>query len=411
MTNKFFSKEIHFLKTESDDFTIQAPETYLSDLLLKKTDKIKKFENKLSRTKIADKKFVCAVIQISSDSSEFVEKNTKDLFEKTFNLVFDNISGIWESLTQTLFVITFWDFGKDKKASELVLLLKKKISRNLDADTCIGAANYPFKNFSKPHTFANAIKALDHAAFFGKNAYINFDATSLNICGDRLFQLSKSDKAIVEYKKGIEIEPDNINLINSLGVCYAVMGDLDKAQLEFDKALELNPEELMVIYNIARIYQIKKDTDKAITLLRKAHDIDPDVFEVELLLGQLLFQKSDNDRAMSHLEKAGTINSKSGLACRIKGQIHLMNSLFEKAGQEFNQAVKLNPSDAVSLSGYAKTMELQEKNLKIALTFAKNSVALEPDNSLFKERLRTLQEKIEEIEALEKNLNYNEQAL
>jgi hypothetical protein len=47
------------------------------------------------------------------------------------------------------------------------------------------------------------------------------------------------------------------------------------------------------------------------------------------------------------------------------------------------------------LSGYAKSLALQEKNLNIALTFARNSIDLEPDNTLFRQRFKIIQQKIE----------------
>ena len=87
------------------------------------------------------------------------------------------------------------------------------------------------------------------------------------------------------------------------------------------------------------------------------------------------------------LPTAAKINPKSGLAFRIKRGIFLAMNHPEKPYHEFNTAIKLNPTDAVSLSGYAKSMELQEKNL---------STALEPDNKLFKKRLKTILGKIEE---------------
>lgn len=261
----------------------------------------------------------------------------------------------------------------------------------------MGVAKFPYHDFSKSQTFANALKAIDHAAFFGPDTLIHFDATSLNISGDRLYQLNKSDMAIIEYEKGLDLKPDDINLINSLGVCFGVMGNLNKAKREFKKAMAINPTELMVIYNIGLLYQIEEDIDNAILYLRKAHDIDPCIFEVELLLGHLLIKKGSPDLAMPHLETAGRINPKSGLVFRMKGEIYLDGNLPEKAGPEFNKAIKLNPSDAISLSGYAKSLEVRGKNLNIALTFAKNSITFDPDNKLFKERLKIIQEKIDSL--------------
>ena len=395
MTIKFSSKEIHFLKTDSDDLNIKPPETYFSDLLLTKTVQTKAFQKRLSKAKIPGGKFLCAVIQISTDASDPIQEKAKSIFEAVFNSFLDNKRGIWENLNETSFVMAFWDYASVKKASGIIVAIKEKISTALKADILMGVSNFPFHDFSKTQTFTNALKAIDHAAFFGADTLIHFDATSLNISGDRLYQLNKCDLAIKEYQKGLEITPNDINLINSLGVCFGVMGKLDKAKLEFKKAMSINPNEPMVIYNMGLLYQIKGNVDKAIIYLRKAHGIDPLVFEVELLLGQLLMKKEHPGQALPHLEKASRTNPESGLAFRMKGEIFLADNHPEKASHEFNNAIKLNPCDAVSLSGYANSLELQEKNLNIALTFAKNSIALEPDNKLFKKRLKVIQDKIE----------------
>ncbi|MEN8211008.1 MAG: tetratricopeptide repeat protein [Thermodesulfobacteriota bacterium] len=409
MTNKFSSKEIRFLKNDSEDFKIKAPETYFSDLLWEKNIHVKTFKNRLLKAKISSKKFLCAVIQVSTMTkmSKTLQEKLKEVFEETFNSVLENKKGtnkrgIWESLNNTSFVFAFWDYKNEKKASQLIISLKEKISTALKADILIGVAKFPHHDFSIEETFNNAIKAIDHAAFFGPDTFIHFDATSLNISGDRLYQLNRYKMALNEYQKGLEIEPDNINLINSLGVCFGVMGELAKAKLEFKKAIKINPNEVMVIYNIGLIYQIEEDIDKAVIYLRKAHGIDSAVFEVELLLGSLLIKKNQPEQALPHLEKAGGINPESGLLFRMKGEIYLGKKLPEKAGREFNKAIKINPGDAISLSGYARSLELQDKNLHIARSFAQKSIDITPGNKLFQKRLKIIQKKMETNPVFEK---------
>ena len=395
MTPKFSSKEIHFLKTDSDDLNIKPPDTYFGDLLLNKTDRIKAFEERLSSAAMPKGTCLCAVLTIAPDVSGTTLEKAEATFESIFSQVLDNQRGLWESLSETSFALAFWDYDSEEKASLLLVSIKEKIASALNTDILTGVARFPFHNFEKSQILGNALKAADHAAFFGPDTLIHFDATSLNISGDRLYQLNQNDLAVKEYKKGLEIKPSDINLINSLGVCYGVMGKLDLARHEFEAAMKINPNEIMVLYNIGLLCRIDDDLDKAVIYLRKAHGIADTCFEVELLLGHLLNKKGQPDQALPHLESASRINPKSGMAFRIKGEIYLEKSLPEKAGQEFNTAIKLNPSDAVSLSGYAKSLALQEKNLKIALTFAKKSIALEPDNTLFKERLALILEKIE----------------
>ncbi len=397
MTSKFSSKEIHFLKTDADDSTIKPPETYFGDMLLDKPVQIQAFEKRLLKSDIHGENFLCAVIEISSEVSDTLKEKSKDTFEATFTSFLDHGRGIWESLSDTSFALAFWDYDNEKKASRLLVSLKEKIQSSLKADILMGVAKFPFHTFSKVQTFNNALKAIDHAAFFGPDTLIHFDATSLNISGDRLYQLNKHDLAIKEYQTGLEIKPKDINLINSLGVCYGVMGELDKAKEQFENAMKTNPSEVMVVYNLGLLNKIHDDVDKAIVYLRKAHGINDQIFEVELLLAHLLQGKQQEDQALIHLKAAEQINPNSGLVFRMKGELYLGKKQPDKAAQAFNAAIKLQPSDAASLSGYAKSMALQEKNLNIALTFAQNSVALEPKNKVFKNRLTFIKTKIEEI--------------
>ncbi|MBA3012851.1 MAG: tetratricopeptide repeat protein [Desulfobacula sp.] len=393
MIHKFASKEIHFLKAESDGHSIKPPATFFSDLLRDQTVQIERLNARLKSADIPGKDFICAVVQISGAVSEKTKEKAKDVFEACFDSVLDKERGLWESLDDTAFALVFWDYVKEENATRLISLLKEKISVALKADILMGIATFPFSGFQRNEILGNALKAIDHAAFFGNNHHIYFNAVSLNISGDRLYQLELHDQAILEYKRGLEVEPKNINLLNSLGVCYGVIGEIEKARKEFEKAIAINPVEVMVIYNIGLIHRINEDEDRAILYLKKAHGIDQNVYEIELLLGHLLFKQEKWRQALPYLEAASRLNPTSSMAFRMKGEIFL-DKLEKKdpqrAGIEFNQAVKLNPSDAISLSGYAQSMALQKKNLKIALSFASESVALEPMTPLFTTRLKQI---------------------
>lgn len=401
MAHHFTAREIHFLKADSDDLDIKAPDTYFSDLLLKKTQPVKSFEKRLLSEENGPNQFLCAVIQVSlppagKDRSQ--PDISRTIFEDTFNAILNEKKngvkrGIWESLNGTSFIFAFWDYTDEKKASALMVSLKDKISSALNSDIMVGIAKFPFHDFSAQQTIYNAFKAIDHAAFFGSDTLIHFDAVSLNICGDRLFHLDKHTLALNEYEKGLDIQPDNVNLLNSAGVCLSVMGNLSKALEIFEKAGKLVPDELMVVYNIGLLHKINGQVDKALVYLRKAHGIDGHVFEVELLLGLLLMKKNKAENALPHLETASEIQPESGTAFRVMGEIYLNQKNYDTAGKLFNTAIKINPEDAGSLSGYASAMSHLGKNLKIALSFARNSVALEPDNVQFQERLAFIEGK------------------
>lgn len=397
MTTKFSAKEIHFLKTDSDDKHLTPPLQYYGDVLLNKTAPVMNFEKRLSAAARLKDSFVCAVLQLVPDNDDLTFEKAGTAFENTFTSLLDNDRGIWEALDERSFVIALHVEKTNNKTTRMIKSLVEKLGSVFNAAYLAGISFFPFHDFDRSQTFANALKAVDHAAFFGPGTIQDFDATSINIHADRLFALQEYAKAIRQYETGLTIEPGNANLMNSLGVCFGVMDEQEKAKEYFKKAMDAAPQEPMSVYNFALVHYIEGDLEKAVLYLRKARSIRSDVFEVELLLGQLLVKQKKTKQALTHLETASRLNPESGMAFRLMGEIFLDQENPKDAAVHFNTAIKRNPSDAVSLSGYAKCLELRDKNLNIALSFAKNSVAIEPDNIVFRERLAVIREKIDNI--------------
>ena len=389
MMPKFNAKEIHFLK--SDD-PLSPPETYLSDLVFSKPDALANLEQRLTSDREREDNFVCAILQIPERETEEEQDQASQICETGLDALLNKNRGIWEALDHRTFALVYWDFKQKKKALRVLDTIIENISSGLKADVLCGLSWFPHREDADLDCLSNALKALDHAAFFGKDHRQEFDAVSLNISGDRRYQSGDCRTAVAEYKAGLALEPKNVNLLNSLGVCHGVMGDVELAAGYFEKALALNPNEIMVIYNMALIHQINELEDKAVLFLRKAHGIDPEVFEVELLLGHLMHKAGKTDQALPHLDRAIELNTQSGAALTVKGDILLEQEKPAEAGKLFGEAVKRNPGNARAISGYAISMALQKKNLSIALSFARESVTLDPGSPLFQERLETIEQ-------------------
>ena len=391
MMLKFIAKEIQFLKTAGDTPDLSPPEVYYSDLLNQPSKAFDVFSRRIADTCAPQKTFTTAAIQIDPAAPEETIDTANDIFHACFHSVLDEDRGIWECLDPFTAIFAFWDYKTAAQGKKLLDLLNEKISQALNAKVVMGTIAFPFHDFPIEEMAGCALKALDHAAFFGPGHTVEFDGLSLNISGDRLFRVNNIDEAIAEYEKGLSIAPADINLLNSLGVAFGVDTCLDKAMEFFEKARNINPEEVMVIHNIGLIHRINDKNDSALAYLKKAHGINPDVFEIELLLGHLLFKEKKIDPAMTHLDAAIRLKPESGTAFRIKGQILLDREDTPGAAAQFNQAVKRNPNDPEALSGYARAMALQKKNLSIALSFAKKSLDLNPENEQYRRCLEEIQ--------------------
>ncbi len=435
---KFSSKEIGFLKSDSGtEKTVDIIlKEYLSDNIFSDSLWMESFLQMLDQTEFHDGKFLCAVIRqnfpaenkahtsaavkdINKNACEnnsiekyrkknYTNKEHKTEKQKKNNtdqsvilsteillskLARDN-HGIWDRINNNIFVIAM-EYSDRKNNRKTVQNIKNHLSRTCKAPVAIGIAEFPFLDFTKKDTFYNAVKALDHSAFTGDDNLVFFDAVSLNISGDRLYHIGRTKDAAEEYRKGLEIEKDNINLLNSLGVCFGMMKKLEMANEEFQKAMDIDDREIMAVYNTGLVYEIKNDTEKALEYFIKASAINDEIFEIELGTGKQFYRTKKFAEALVHLKKAVKLNPVSSAPFRIMGDIFLEKAQYTKAAAAYKKAIKINPDDPFSLSGLGAAFEKQDKNLDIALSFARKSVAMEPENNLFRKRLDKIYQKKE----------------
>ena len=381
------SKDLLFLKSDSgtDDTAYTPPETYVSDLILDSTAWMDAFVSKLNKAHIPDNRFHLAVLRITAVKEDTSLSHT----ESSLADLTRNNAGIWGRITDQVFTLALWNLDPDQEKNRFGLL-KKRLASTLHAQISMGVARFPHLDYSRKDTFHNAIKALDHAAFFGRDSLAVFDDVSLNISGDRLYELGRVRDAALEYTRGLVINPKSLNLRNSLGVCYGVMNRLDKAMEEFDKAMAIDGADVMVIYNAGLAANLSGDPDLAVDLLQKASRLNSGIFEVELTAGSLLLKTDQVEQAMIHLDRASRLNPSSSAPMRVLGDHYLAVSKPDAAIPEYNKAIRLNPSDAQALSNLARAFDMLDKNLDIAVTFAREAVTLVPENPEFRKVLGSL---------------------
>ena len=268
--------------------------------------------------------------------------------------------------------------------------IKKRFSESRAETLTVGVAMFPTLSYEKYRIIENAGKAIDHAAFFGPGAVTAFDAVSLNISGDRFYQENDIDGAISEYRLALMLDPKNINVHNSMGVCHGIREELDKALDHFKTAMELDPKEVMPVYNAGYVHLIKKDYPRALDYFLQAGRIDANVFEVALQTGRVYLEIKQPEKGIPHLETASRLNSKSAAAQRLLGDALTSLNRIAEAETAYKTALKNNPHDAASLSALGALYETRGENADIALMFCKQAVEIDSENGLLQHRLGRL---------------------
>ncbi|MDR3154425.1 MAG: tetratricopeptide repeat protein [Deltaproteobacteria bacterium] len=224
----------------------------------------------------------------------------------------------------------------------------------------------------------------------GEAAAVAFGPQTLNILGDRLFDEGDVEGAIREYRRGLQLDPGHVNLLNSLGVCYGRLGDQRAAEAAFDDVLRLVPDDLMATFNKGLSLLLSGRPEEAERWLERSAALDPGNHEALYQLGKTALELGHAEKALTALEATSALKGKrAGLHCLL-GRARALAGDAAGARAAYKQAVKANPDDAESLSALGELYRGEGRDVAFALSLMRRSVELDPSNSLFRRRLGKL---------------------
>ena len=254
-----------------------------------------------------------------------------------------------------------------------------------------GISSYPLDDFSRTDTAQNCQKALLHATFLDSGSTVICDALSFNVSGDAYYGEGDLAGAVREYRRGLRIDDNDVNLLNSLGVTYALMNRTVDALGAFQQVLAIDDTNFMAWYNKGLGEQAGADYQAAVASYRQAQKYynrrDPDeaavISELRYQLGVCYFQTQAYDHCIETLKKwyrdqANQVQR--GRCCRFIGIscYHLGNPA--QASKWLQRGLSFNESDAESLSLLGELYLAGKEGDDIALRLCEKSVELEPDD-------------------------------
>ncbi len=330
-----------------------------------------------------------------TDSSSFavmLVSQDKETGDETFSrrlmaLVGPSAEGIPLNSSETYI---FLDNADKKKALSWAGKLKEKLPVASGATYLIGVACFPCIDFKKSDVVQNARKALLHAGFFGPGTITFFDSISQNVSGDIYYSEGDLVQAVKEYRKGLEMDPENLNLLNSLGETYAQMNKPRKAKPYFEAVLQNDSGHYMALFNLGMTCSSIGEDEKAIPYFEKALAVyrrsKPEKYQPNDLLLQLskLYCRTGRyKKAVTLLEKE-KITAQSGqdfparyVLLRFLGEAYLEVGRNNEAIRVLQQAIRYNPHDAHALSILGQLYALENEGDDIAVSLCEQAVNID----------------------------------
>lgn len=131
--------------------------------------------------------------------------------------------------------------------------------------------------------------------------------------GDAYDDIQEYEKAIGEYNKAIELNPNYTSAYYNRACAYAEMGQYSEAIADYDRTIELRPNHFLAYYNRGLVYSRIGENEKAIADYNRAIQVDPDDADAYYSRGLAYNKKGEVAKAVSDLEKCIELSTKPEL--------------------------------------------------------------------------------------------------
>jgi len=189
-----------------------------------------------------------------------------------------------------------------------------------------------------------AEKVLTHAVEIDQH-----DVNALSLLAQVEIALGKTDQAISNYKRGLELAPNNPQLYVALGSVYEKQGNWQAAQTVYQKALAIEPDNPLAANNLAYILvEHGGDINVALTLAQTARRGLPNLVNSADTLGWAYFHDGAFSVAAPLLEDAVKKAPDNSTYRYHLGLTYQKLNDSTRARAEFEKAIRLDPKSPIA---------------------------------------------------------------
>jgi len=149
---------------------------------------------------------------------------------------------------------------------------------------------------------------------------------------------------------GIEIDPDNTELLFELGVLYDKNGQTDDAIEQMQKVIELDSKHADALNYLGYTYADNGiRLEEAEALIRKALEQKPENGYIIDSLGWVYYQKGMYEKAVEYIEKAARLIPDDPIVLEHLGDVYEKLGESQKALDFYQQALEKKSENAAAL--------------------------------------------------------------
>ncbi len=173
-------------------------------------------------------------------------------------------------------------------------------------------------------------------------------AEALYGLGSVYLQQESTPKAREHFERALQLHasyPGTLpNAWNNLGILAARAGRTDEAIQNFQRALQIDPDHLIALDNLGNAYREQRRWEDAKTVLGRALLLNEEDAEANYSLGMVYAQLNDTERAYEYLQKALSARPAYPEALNNLGILYLRTRRQELAEKSFKESIRVAPA-------------------------------------------------------------------
>src|SRR3989344_2914858 len=255
-----------------------------------------------------------------------------------------------------------------------------------------------------PLTITRSLLWRDSVSLFAKEVEQSpqFYLAHINL-GASLHRMGKSDQAIAEFRRAIELHPIP-NTYGLIGEVEAERGKYVEAVRAFEEGLALLPDDPELLYGLGQVYALMGESDKALSTYEHALNVTKAADDpyrsfarrisarrdmILLRMGVLTGERGDHERALALYTQAIEENPFNAEA-HYNAAVSLGNlARNDEAIAEYAKAVDFNPQDLRARINLGILLARAGRTLEAIREF-REALKIDPTNTVAKEALKAL---------------------
>jgi Flp pilus assembly protein TadD len=163
-----------------------------------------------------------------------------------------------------------------------------------------------------------------------------------------LYDLDRFDEGADAARRGLELAPDDLRLLDVLGLNYLGAKRLAPAKQAIEQALQVAPDNPTVVCHHALVLAKLRRFDEAEAEMSRALALAPGSPQVLRVKAQVASLAGDHERASAYADEVLAADPEDQVAHILKGNAAVRRARYGEAVRHFEEAARLEPTEDIA---------------------------------------------------------------